>query len=379
MWAQENEGKYSHPHAPDFLEYVKNKLVVTFKNLANPKEEGVSIEMSRTNTYDEVAQKLADKLGIADPEMLRFTQHNVYTQAPKPQALKFQQYATLLELLSQYNSIADTLYYEVLDLKLHELERLKILKVEAHGERAGSNVQVLTLRIAKEGSVDDVLKKLEEQVGAEYAGRTLRFMEILTNKIYKASSAQKATPASALHEVLAIKGSEVWFGLFWSRQIDQINDQYWTLRVEPVPDNEVNLDEQSRLLQVCHIQVNNGNNSTQEVAGVWQPQLFGDPFLIRLDDTDTLGGIKERIRQKLPKEVSDEDYGKYNFHIVNNLRPPQLLKDSDVLAALLPKNTNYANGSEPPYLGLEHADTLPRRPPPNPPRSQYERPVKIYN
>lgn len=89
----------------------------------------MSIELSRTNTYDQVAEKLAEKLGLEDPEMLRFTQHNVYTQAPKPNPLKFQQMSTLLEMLNQFNSFADTLYYEVLDLKLHELERLKVLKV----------------------------------------------------------------------------------------------------------------------------------------------------------------------------------------------------------------------------------------------------------
>lgn len=61
------------------------------------------------------------------------------------------------------------------------------LQVEVHGERAGSNVQVLTLRLPKEGTVDDVLQKLQEQVGAEYAGKNLRFMEILYNKVYKVS------------------------------------------------------------------------------------------------------------------------------------------------------------------------------------------------
>ncbi len=55
-----------------------------------------------------------------------------------------------------------------------------------HGERAGSEVQMLTVRVPKEDSnVDTVLEKLKEQLGPDYADKQLRLMEILFQKIYK--------------------------------------------------------------------------------------------------------------------------------------------------------------------------------------------------
>lgn len=71
-------------------------------------------------------------------------------------------------------------------------------------------------------------------------------------------------------------------------------------------------------------------------------QNFGDPFLMRIGDNETLSQLKERIREKLPKGVSDEEYAKYKFHIVHPLRAPNLLNDSDVVASQMPRTTSAA-------------------------------------
>lgn len=98
-----------------------------------PQEAGLSLELSGTNTYEQVSSRLASALTppLEDPSMIRFTQQNNYTQQPKPQHLRFPQQEMLLpEMLSQhFGQTSDTLYYEVLDLPLQELERLKTLKV----------------------------------------------------------------------------------------------------------------------------------------------------------------------------------------------------------------------------------------------------------
>lgn len=41
----------------------------------------MQLELSREMTYDRVAAELAAKLSLADPQLLRFTQQNTYTQA----------------------------------------------------------------------------------------------------------------------------------------------------------------------------------------------------------------------------------------------------------------------------------------------------------
>ena len=48
---------------------------------ARAQEEGVQLELSREMSYDRVAAELAAKLGLADPQLLRFTPQNTYSQA----------------------------------------------------------------------------------------------------------------------------------------------------------------------------------------------------------------------------------------------------------------------------------------------------------
>lgn len=91
----------------------------------------MSLELSCNDTYEEVSRQLASALTppLDDPSHLRFTQQNNYTQQPKPQPLRFPDHEVLLpEMLVHFGQTSDTLYYEVLDLPLQELEQLKTLK-----------------------------------------------------------------------------------------------------------------------------------------------------------------------------------------------------------------------------------------------------------
>ncbi len=65
---------------------------------------------------------------------------------------------------------------------------------------------------------------------------------------------------------------------------------------------------------------------------------------------------------------------------MTNLRQPEYLEDEDIVAARFARQSAGLVSTETSYLGLEHADTGPKRPHHNSNRfSQYERPVKIYN
>lgn len=95
-------------------------------------EEGLSLELSSKDTYEEVSRQLAAALSppLEEPLKLRFTQQNNYTQQPKPQPMRFPtQEQDLPDMLHHFGQVSDTLFYEVLDLPLPELERLKTLKV----------------------------------------------------------------------------------------------------------------------------------------------------------------------------------------------------------------------------------------------------------
>lgn len=99
--------------------------------MLSEQEEGLQLVLSKVTTYDEVAEKLAEQLKLDDSQKLRFTQQDAYKKRPKPQPLRFRQLKTLFDMLSHYNKIADVLYYEVLDIKLPEEEKFKVLKVRA--------------------------------------------------------------------------------------------------------------------------------------------------------------------------------------------------------------------------------------------------------
>lgn len=94
-------------------------------------EEGFELELARDMSYDSVAEAVAAKLEVDDPLRLRFTQHNPYSQLPKPHPLKWQGAPTLEDMMTQGfygQQPSHTLFYEVLDIPLPEFERLKTLK-----------------------------------------------------------------------------------------------------------------------------------------------------------------------------------------------------------------------------------------------------------
>lgn len=57
-------------------------------------------------TYDQVVEKVAEKLGVDDPSKLRLTSHNCYSQQPKPQPIKYRGVDRLLDMLIHYNQVA---------------------------------------------------------------------------------------------------------------------------------------------------------------------------------------------------------------------------------------------------------------------------------
>lgn len=102
---------------------------VKFKKLEDPAEEGFTLELARGLDYDAVTAALAEKLGLADPDLLRLTPQNIFSQQPQRLPLNYRCNSDLARILCHSNHTTDTLYYEVLDMPLPQLEALKTLKV----------------------------------------------------------------------------------------------------------------------------------------------------------------------------------------------------------------------------------------------------------
>ncbi|XP_072978196.1 ubiquitin C-terminal hydrolase 12 isoform X1 [Typha angustifolia] len=337
----ENDDRIRYPDVPSFLEYVHNRQVVHFRSLEKPKEDDFSLELSKLHTYDDVVERVARQLGLDDPSKIRLTSHNCYSQQPKPQPIKYRGVEHLADMLVHYNQTSDILYYEVLDIPLPELQGLKTLKVAFH-HATKDDVVIHSIRLPKNSTVGDVINDLKTKVELSYPNAELRLLEVFYHKIYKIFPP---------HE-----------------KIENINDQYWTLRAEEIPEEEKNLGPHDRLIHVYHFMKDPNQNQMQV-------QNFGEPFFLVIREGETLAEVKVRIQKKL--QVPDEEFAKWKFAFLSMNRP-DYLQDSDIVSSRFQRRDVYGAWEQ--YLGLEHSDTTPKRAyTANQNRHTFEKPVKIYN
>ncbi|CAA3015815.1 ubiquitin carboxyl-terminal hydrolase 12-like isoform X2 [Olea europaea subsp. europaea] len=337
----EGEEKFRYPDVPSFLEYVKNRQVVHFRALERPKEDEFCLELAKNHTYDDVVERVAQHLGLDDPSKIRLTPHNCYSQQPKPNPIKYRSVDRLLDMLVHYNQISDILYYEVLDIPLPELQCLKTLKVAFHHATKDEAI-VLNIRLPRQSTVGDVLNEIKTKVELSHPNAELRLLEVFYHKIYKIFPPNE--------------------------KIENINDQYWTLRAEEIPEEEKNLGPNSRLIHVYHFMKENAQNQVQI-------QNFGEPLFLVNHDGETLADVKTRIQKKL--QIPDEEFSKWKFAFMS-LGRPEYLEDSDIVSSRFQRRDVYGAWEQ--YLGLEHSDTTPKRTyTANQNRHTFEKAVKIYN
>ncbi|KAG6690566.1 hypothetical protein I3843_10G021400 [Carya illinoinensis] len=293
----ESEEECQYPDVSSFLEYVHNRQVVQFRSLERPKEDDFCLELSKVHSYDDVVERVALRIGLDDPSKLRLTSHNCYSQQPKPQPIKYRGVEHLSDMLVHYNQqTSDILYYEVLDIPLPELQGLKNLKVAFH-HATKDEVVIHNIRLPKQSTVGDVINVLKTKVELSHPNAEVRLLEVFYHKIYK---------IFPLHE-----------------KIENINDQYWTLRAEEIPEEEKDLGSHDRLIHVYHF--------TKEPAqNQMQVQNFGEPFFLVIHEAETLAEVKVRIQKKL--QVPDEEFLKWKFAFLSMGRP-EYLQDSDIVSS----------------------------------------------
>ncbi|KAJ0905467.1 putative ubiquitinyl hydrolase 1 [Helianthus annuus] len=71
------EEKYRY-RRPFISRIVKNRQIVHFRSLDRPKEDDFCLELSKLHTYDDVVERVAQKLNLDDPSKIRLTPHNCY-------------------------------------------------------------------------------------------------------------------------------------------------------------------------------------------------------------------------------------------------------------------------------------------------------------
>ncbi|XP_026420599.1 ubiquitin carboxyl-terminal hydrolase 12-like [Papaver somniferum] len=314
-----------YPDVPSFFKVVHNRQIVHFRSLKKPMEDDFFLELSKVLTYDEVAEIVARRLGLDDPTKIRLFRHDCYSPQAKPQAIRYQGFDHLSEVLIQYNRTTDILYYEVLDIPLPELERLKTLEVAFH-HATKDDVVVHSIRLPKQSTVVDVINDLKTKVELSHPDAELRLLEVVHHRILKI------------------------FPL--SEKIGNINDIYFrnlTLRAEEILEEEKNLGPQDRLIHVSHF-------TKGAYLGAYMEQHFGEPFFLAVHEGETLDAVKLRIQKKL--QVLDEEFAKWKFAILSSFGRPEYLQDSDIVSTRFQRKNVYGAWAQ--YLGLEHCDSSPK-------------------
>jgi len=229
-------------------------------------------------------------------------------------------------------------------------------------------LDVVNVRVPKESNVADAMAELRRALGEKKVSpsRALRFMETYQSKIFKVFAPDDT--------------------------IDNINDNYWVLRAEEVPEDEAPFGDSESvapprganegrddpnsnesgdaLICVYHFYRERAgvviSGISNAVAGEQTNEqtkesvhLFGDPFFMRVSRDETLGSVKARARVKLG--VAEKAFAEWRwaFHSLGATSEP--LADSERVAALFSNTRKDAYGAYESYLGAEHADPSPRK------------------
>ena len=227
----EDGAEVRFPRVDLFLEWTRNRCLVTFKPLGAPKESGFQLELLREMEYDKVASLVAAHLHLSDPSHLRFTQYSSFSNGPFKNPIFFGKNPNLKMMLKTNKISSDIIFYEQLDMSHEEYEKLRVITLHLHGDKA-EWLGAFSVRVPREGSTaQTILAQLRTLIPPAFSSRDLRIVETYNCCVFKILSETEKT--------------------------EDMNDNYWTYRVDPVPAEELNpqsFPEDERLiLSLIHI------------------------------------------------------------------------------------------------------------------------------
>ncbi|ORZ20052.1 cysteine proteinase [Lobosporangium transversale] len=296
---------------PQHYEYIYNRLIVNFKpkNDQDPALETYTIELSRKSTYDQVASKLAEKLGI-DPLHIQFTAPSHPSGLPK-HTLRRSTNMLLQEMLSSGHihpgMPSNVLYYEKLDISIVELESKRLIKVTWLGPTLRDEV-THELLVLKTSTINGVIQALIPKVQLSPDG---------TQKL----------------RTFAVSNGRLMKELGPSDPINMVPDMF-SLYVEEIPVDLYEIGENDIKLPCFHFQ--GDVNRTHSI-----------PFNIVVKDGEAFVDTKARIRARLG--MNEKDFAKIKFFLIgHNSGRITPINDDDILS-----EAEFLPGDQ---LGLDHVD-----------------------
>ncbi|OZJ04728.1 hypothetical protein BZG36_01825 [Bifiguratus adelaidae] len=301
----------SYATAPEYYDYLQNRIFVTFKPKFDKAAEEFELVLSRKDNYDAVATKVAKHLN-ADPNNIRFTTANSTNGSPKS-VLKRSVYQILADMVQPLYgaSLMNLLYYEVLQFSVAEMETKKAVKVNwlGNGLQPDTIIELLVPKISNIGDLCETLKA--KHVKLDPAGTNeIRVYEAVGNKIDR---------EFASHE-----------------SVSSINSTYATLYAEQVPLEETEMRDGDKLVQVYHFY--------KEPA-----RAHSVPFRFVVKQGEPFADTRKRLQQRAG--IKDKDWPKVKIAIVPAGSFPTAEYIEDDNADLSTMNIGPDD-----LLGLDHID-----------------------
>ncbi|KAG6968403.1 hypothetical protein JG687_00003771 [Phytophthora cactorum] len=371
LYANGGRGPHSHgpveryADVPSYFRYLLDRVDVTFHRYGHSEEESFTLPLLLSNAYDEVIDAVAAHLGLVGPKRLfvRLYQHSPLNNLPMKSPLRHSRYAgdgqtTLDELLTEYMERTNVLYYELLDHPITEIEAKKELLVHL--------------------SIYDACFATE-QAASPSPVAPHRSVEVLVMPTHKIRDLLKLIRGGfGLPEDTPLRACEVvQHGTMIRRVIkeDAGLSRYWgttngsdpnapEILVEQIPAYEILTNETVEkddelwfYRGVVHF--NFQNNSKKWI------HPHGMPCIVRFSERDTVGDVKERIRQRMG--ISSDVFAQWNFALVKDLKASTLEAvyedmEAEALDAFPMSRLTELCGADFEglgNLGLEHADPTP--------------------
>jgi len=333
--------KLELPTCDDYFRDLLYRIEVTFVDKCNPNDSGFTLELSHRNTYEQMAQAVAQKINT-DPNKIQFFKCLGYKDQPG-NPLRYD--GSLKDLLSYTKPrTIKKVFYQRLSMSINELENKKQFKCLYLSPNLKDEKE-LVLYPNKNGTVKNLLEEAAKQIEfCEDSTRKLRLLEVASHKIIP--PLREDTPLEHLQCV--------------SDSLTNQSSQK-LYRIEEIPRDEIVINENEVLVPVSHF--------SKEIYN-----SFGVPFYIKVKEFETIGSAKKSIQKKL--NVPEKEFEKYKFAIVSMGRSEYFQSDNDTIDIKIFKQSSIQPGPTPlPYLGLDHINKSQKR-------SRYtylEKAIKIYN
>lgn len=303
-----SDGGYAS--AIEYYDFLLNKITVSFKPRYVDQDitEEFDLVLSRKTTYDMLSLKVGEHLNV-QPTHIRFTTINSTTHMPKFTVKRIPS-LTLQNILqpAYLQSPLNTLFYEVLEMTLSELETKRTLKIGwlPDGVTKEELVEVL---VPKTGTLRDVAQALIQKLNlsSELIDR-FHIFGVHSNRVYK--DFDLTCPVTSLQDFLL-------------------------LYAEVISEDELNLDEDDQYMNAYHFQKE-------------PTRSHGIPFRFIVKPNEKFSETKIRILKRTG--LKEKDTGKIKYAVIqqSSFAKPRYLDDDDILY-------DISNNSDD-LLGLDHLD-----------------------